>query len=115
MAPTISSVTATPVNDNSVLSGWGVYAYGKSKAQIKINGAAGAYGSTIKSYSITTSHNVGHAHQQENEHLAADALKAHRAGELFVRNGTHDSGHIVEHHKDHQRDHQAIQPAEKIS
>ena len=59
VAPTISSVTATPVNDNSVLSGWGVYAYGKSKAQIKINGAAGAYGSTIKSCSITTSPNVG--------------------------------------------------------
>ena len=59
VVPTISSVTATPVNDNSVLSGWGVYAYGKSKATLKINGAAGAYGSTIKSYSITTSPNVG--------------------------------------------------------
>src|SRR5699024_9720803 len=30
-----------------------------SKAQIKINSAAGAYGSTIRSYSITTSPNVG--------------------------------------------------------
>ena len=59
VAPTISSVTATPVNDNSVLSGGGVYAYGKSKATLKINGAAGAYGSTIKSCSITTSPNVG--------------------------------------------------------
>ena len=59
VVPTISSVTASPVNDNSVLSGWGIYAYGKSKATLKINGAAGAYGSSIKSYSITTSPNVG--------------------------------------------------------
>ena len=61
VAPTISSVTASPVNDNSVISGWGIYVYAKSKAQIKINGAAGAYGSTIRSYSITTSPNVGSA------------------------------------------------------
>ena len=61
VVPTISSVTASPVNDNSVISGWGIYVYGKSKAKLTINGAAGAYGSTIRSYSITTSPNVGSA------------------------------------------------------
>ncbi len=61
VVPTISSVSASPVNDNSVISSWGIYVYGKSKATLKINGAAGAYGSTIKSYSITTSPNVGSA------------------------------------------------------
>lgn len=59
VAPTISSVTASPVNDNSVVAGWDIYVYGKSKAKLTINGAAGAYGSTIRSYSITTSPNVG--------------------------------------------------------
>ena len=53
VVPTISSVSATPVNDNSVISGWGIYVYGKSKAKLSINSATGAYGSTIKSYSIT--------------------------------------------------------------
>ncbi len=41
VVPTISSVTASPVNDNSVISGWGIYVYGKSKAKLTINGAAG--------------------------------------------------------------------------
>ena len=59
VVPTISSVSAAPVNDNSVISGWGIYVYGKSKAKLSINSAAGAYGSTIKSYSITTTPNVG--------------------------------------------------------
>jgi hypothetical protein len=58
VVPTISSVTAAPVNSNSVLSGWGIYAYGKSQAKLTISGAAGAYGSTVKSYSITTSPHV---------------------------------------------------------
>ena len=61
VVPTISSVSASPVNDNSVISSWGIYVYGKSKAKLTINGAAGAYGSTIRSYSITTSPNVGSA------------------------------------------------------
>ena len=61
VVPTISSISASPVNDNSVISGWGIYVYGKSKAKLTINGAAGAYGSTIRSYSITTSPNVGSA------------------------------------------------------
>ena len=59
VVPTISSVTASPVNTNSVINGWGLYVYGKSKAQITINGAAGVYGSTIKSYSIETDQGVG--------------------------------------------------------
>ena len=61
VVPTISSVSASPVNDNSIISSWGIYVYGKSKAKLTINGAAGAYGSTIRSYSITTSPNVGSA------------------------------------------------------
>ena len=59
VVPTISSITATPVNTNSVINGWGLYVYGKSKATLAISGAAGKYGSTIKSYSITTSPSVG--------------------------------------------------------
>ena len=31
VVPTISSISASPVNDNSVISGWGIYVYGKSK------------------------------------------------------------------------------------
>lgn len=59
VVPTISSVTATPVNSNSVINSWKIYVYGKTKATIAISGAAGAYGSTIRSYSITTSPNIG--------------------------------------------------------
>ena len=59
--PNLESVTVVPVNSNSVLAGWNVYAYGKSQAKITINGAGGAYGSTIKSYSITTDPSVGSA------------------------------------------------------
>lgn len=50
--PTISSLTATRV-DGSVPAAWGIYVQSKSKATLTINGAAGIYGSTIKSYSIT--------------------------------------------------------------
>lgn len=50
--PTIGSLTATRVN-GSVPSTWGIYVQSKSKATITINGAAGSYGSTIKSYSIS--------------------------------------------------------------
>lgn len=59
VVPSIGSITAAAVNDNSTLAGWGIYAYGKSKAKLTISSAAGSYGSTIKSYSITTSPNVG--------------------------------------------------------
>ena len=48
VTPNLESVTVVPVNSNSVLAGWNAYAYGKSEAKITINGATGAYGSTIK-------------------------------------------------------------------
>lgn len=50
--PTISSITADRV-DGTVPSSWGIYVQNKSKAKLTINGAAGAYGSTISSYSIS--------------------------------------------------------------
>lgn len=56
--PTISSLTAARV-DGTVPSTWGIYVQSKSKATLTINGAAGAYGSTISSYSITGSGNSG--------------------------------------------------------
>ena len=85
VVPTISSVTATPVNDNSrAISGWGIYVYGKSKAKLTINGAAGAYGSTISSYSITTSPNVGSA-----------SSASYTTGLLY------SSGHDHRHGEDH--------------
>ena len=59
VVPSFSSITATPVNENSVINGWGLYVYSESKAKLTISGAAGAYGSTIKSYSITTNPSVG--------------------------------------------------------
>lgn len=50
--PTISSLTAARV-DGEVPSSWGIYVQSKSKAKLTINGASGAYGSTITSYAIT--------------------------------------------------------------
>lgn len=50
--PTISSLTASRT-DGDVPSAWGIYVQTKSKVKLTINGAAGSYGSTIKSYSIT--------------------------------------------------------------
>lgn len=50
--PTIGSLTATRV-DGDVPSTWGIYVQSKSKATIVITGAAGSYGSGIKSYSIS--------------------------------------------------------------
>lgn len=50
--PTISSLGAARV-DGNVPAAWGLYVQSKSKAMLTINGAAGAYGSTIKSYSIS--------------------------------------------------------------
>lgn len=52
VVPTIGSLTATRV-DGDVPSSWGIYVQSKSKATITITGAAGSYGSTISSYSIT--------------------------------------------------------------
>ena len=50
--PTITSLTAARV-DGAVPGTWGIYVQTKSKATLTINGAAGIYGSTISSYSIT--------------------------------------------------------------
>lgn len=50
--PTLSSLTAERV-DGDVPSSWEIYVQSKSKAKLTINGAAGAYGSTISSYSIS--------------------------------------------------------------
>lgn len=50
--PTISSLNASWI-DGEVPSTWGIYVQTKSKVKLTINGAAGSYGSTIKSYSIT--------------------------------------------------------------
>lgn len=50
--PTMTSVTATRV-DGNVPAAWAIYVQNKSKATVTINGAAGAYGSTISSYSIS--------------------------------------------------------------
>ncbi len=50
--PAITSLTAVRV-DGDVPSAWGIYVQTKSKATLTINGAAGSYGSTISSYSIT--------------------------------------------------------------
>lgn len=50
--PTISSLSAARI-DGEVPSAWGIYVQTKSKVKLTINGAAGSYGSTIKSYSIT--------------------------------------------------------------
>ena len=52
VVPTISSLTATRV-DGDVPSSWGVYVQTKSKCTLAISGAAGSYGSTIASYSIS--------------------------------------------------------------
>ena len=52
MKPTLTSITAARI-DGDVPSFWGIYVQNKSSVKLTINGAAGAYGSTIKSYSIT--------------------------------------------------------------
>ena len=49
--PTLESITAERI-DGDVPSSWGIYVKTKSKALLSINGAAGAYGSSISSYSI---------------------------------------------------------------
>lgn len=50
--PTISSLSVSRV-DGDVPYNWGIYVQSKSKATLTINGAAGSYGSTIASYSIS--------------------------------------------------------------
>lgn len=50
--PTIGSLTAERI-DGDVPADWNIYVQTKSKTKLTINGAAGSYGSTIKSYSIS--------------------------------------------------------------
>ena len=52
-------------------------------------------------------------HQQEDQNLAADALKAHLAGQLFVRYGAHHASDIINGDKDHQGDEQAVTPSQE--
>lgn len=54
-------MSAAPINSNATINSWGLYVYGKSQAKLTINGASGAYGSTIKSYSIETNPSIGSA------------------------------------------------------
>ena len=61
VVPSISGITVSPINSNAAINGWGIYVYGKSRAKMTIDGASGAYGSSIKSYSITTDPAVGSA------------------------------------------------------
>ena len=50
--PSISSLTAECI-DGTVSSSWGIYVQSKSRARLAVNGAAGIYGSSIVSYSIS--------------------------------------------------------------
>ena len=52
VVPTFTGIAFTPV-DGEAPSDWGLYVKTKSKVTAAITGAAGAYGSTIKSYSIS--------------------------------------------------------------
>lgn len=50
--PTLTKVTATPHNENSIVAGWGIYLQGYSAIQIAFNTMAGVQGSTITGYKI---------------------------------------------------------------
>lgn len=52
IVPSAGTLSVTRV-DGAVPSGWGIYVQGYSKATVKLTGAAGSYGSTIKSYSLS--------------------------------------------------------------
>lgn len=52
VVPSFTGISFTRI-DGDVPASWGVYVQGKSKVTAAITGAAGAYGSTIKSYSIS--------------------------------------------------------------
>lgn len=54
VVPSINSFTATAGSSNSTIKGWGLFVKGYSTAALTIGGAAGIYGSTIKSYAITS-------------------------------------------------------------
>ena len=58
---------------------------------------------------------IGNANEQENQHLAADALKADLTGEVLVRNGTHYPGDIINHHKGKQCVEQTVTAAKELA
>lgn len=58
---------------------------------------------------------VGDPHKQENQHLAADALEAHLAGQLVIRNGAHDSRDVVDCNERHKSDEQTVTAAEEVA
>lgn len=51
VVPTIGSINATRV-DNDVPTSWGIYVQNHSGVRVQTTGAAGIYGSTIKSYRV---------------------------------------------------------------
>lgn len=51
-APTISSITAAPVSDNSVVSGWNTYVQGYSKVKVTVSASA-IYGAGIVDCVVT--------------------------------------------------------------
>ena len=59
--------------------------------------------------------NLGNAHQQEGQHLPAEAAKAHGGTELSVLDGAHDAGEVVHDHEDQQRVEQAVASAQEIA
>ncbi len=58
---------------------------------------------------------IGDPHEQEDQHLAADALEAYLAGETLVRHSAHDARDVVHDHKRHERDEQAVTAAEEVA
>ena len=56
---------------------------------------------------------LGDAHQQEGQHLPAEAAEANRGAELMVLDGAHDAGEVVRDHKDQQRVEQAVASAQE--
>lgn len=55
-APTISSITATPVSDNSVVSGWKTYVQGYSKVKVTVSASA-IYGASVVDCAVTIGSN----------------------------------------------------------
>lgn len=75
VVPSFTGISFTRI-DGDVPASWGVYVQGKSKVTAAITGAAGAYGSTIKSYSIS-----GGGYSGTESSLTTGTLK--EAGEII--------------------------------
>jgi hypothetical protein len=58
-------------------------------------------------------YNVSDAHQGEDQHFTADALKANGTGELLVGDGSHDACDVVDYRKGNQRIQKAINPTQE--